>query len=506
MVNAPGPLWDLVGLPAAMDPTRGILTFNGETISLEEFVAWAGAIAERLDGSSVALMDVNSHHAVLLMYACFLRGARFIPLNYRLRAHELGDILQRAGTPLLVFGGRYGDIAGEVEAGPWGGTIVDVGVLCAREAQPEAPPVPASHAGEGDVVLFTSGTSSAPKPIPLDAAPLSSYVMATTPACPPETRDEALLMSMPLYHVAGVVAILRAIFSGRRVVVLDQFEPRAWAETVSQERATHAFLVPTMMQRVLEQAGDLLGGLTSLKSVTYGGGPMPASIIAKALQQFPATIDFVGVYGLTEASGTVCVLDEADHAAARDGDSAAIARLASVGRPLPDLVVEVVDQDDSVVATGEIGEIIIRGPRLTSALVGDGNGERVLRTGDLGFLDDGGYLHFRGRADDMIVRGAENIAPREIEEVLLSSPLIAEAAVFGSYDETWGQSVVAAVVLAPGVRELDTDRLRQDLRSQLASYKWPERFIVLDRFPVTATGKVIKRELAAMVHAVADQG
>jgi acyl-CoA synthetase (AMP-forming)/AMP-acid ligase II len=497
-VSAPGPLWDLLSLPGSLDPSRPILSSGEEALDFAAAEQRAVEIAARLDGSPVALLDTNSQLALLLMYACFRSGSRFVPLNYRLRPQELADILCRGGVSTLVHGSRYADVAAEAAAG-WDGRMFEIGRLCGR-GEPGGDAAAAAADGAGDIVLFTSGTSSAPKPIPLDSAPLAAWVMATTPLCPPQTREESLLMSMPLYHVAGIVAVLRSVFSGRRIAVLEQFEPTAWVEAVLRHRITHAFLVPTMMQRVLEAEPDRVGELTSLRTITYGGGPMPRTTIAAALEAFPRSVGFVGVYGLTEASGTVCVLDEADHDAARHGQPESAARLASVGRPVDDVTVTIESDEGGRPGPGDVGEIVIRGTRLTSAL---GGGARELRTGDLGFLDEDGYLHFRGRADDMIVRGGENIAPKEIEEALRGSPRIADCAVLGLPDEEWGQSVAAALVPADPAAALDLEALRAELRARLASYKWPTRVLTLEELPTSPTGKVVKRELLALFGAPA---
>ena len=488
----PGPLFDLLSLPALLDPDRPILTCGDETATIAEVQARAIEIAGRLDGSGVALLDVNSNHAALLMYACVYRGVRFVPLNYRLRAHELEDILDRGEVSTLVYGERYADVAAEASQGRWRGAIVPIEELCS----------PAGATGlsgsGGDIVLFTSGTSSTPKPIPLEAGPLATYVMATTPACPPETRDENLLMSMPLYHVAGVVALLRAVFAGRRVTMLEQFAPETWAQSVERHRVTQAFLVPTMLQRVLESPAALACDFSSLQNITYGGGPMRLSIIRQALEAFPPHVGFVGVYGLTEAGGTVCILDEADHAAAREGDPGAIVRLGSIGLPLENLSVEILDLDGNPCPPGIEGEIVVSGPRLSSVVTEAApDGSRVLRTGDRGYGDEAGYIYFGGRGDDMIVRGGENIAPAEIETVLGTSNVVRECAVFGIADETWGQRVVAAVVPA-GSEPPDFEALRLSLRDQLAAYKWPSEFLVLESLPTSATGKIVKRELVAI--------
>ena len=487
--SAPSPLWDLLTLPAAMDPDRRILTFGDRSMNLEQLRTEAERLGRLLDGRPVALLDVNSDLAIVLMFACLSRGVRFVPLNYRLRTRELEIVLQRARAGTLVYGARYLEVA----EGAWDGSKVELSALLDRTGPSAAPAI----TGTGDIVLFTSGTTTTPKPVPIESQSLAAYVMETTPACPADTRAESLLMSMPLYHVAGLVSVLRAVFAGRRITILEQFEAGSWIKAVEAHGITQAFVVPTMLERILETDPGGLDEMRSLRTLTYGGGPMNEATIRRALDAFPPQVDFVGVYGLTEAGGTVCVLDEQDHARARTGDSAAVRRLSSVGRPLPGVSVQIQDESGTSCPAGSVGEIVIRSPHLSAAAASlDADGQGILRTGDLGEVDREGYVFFRGRADDMIVRGGENISPAEIETVLRQSPAIRECAVFGVPDRAWGERVVAAVVPAG---RLDLDQLRSELGSALASYKWPAQFVTVEALPMTPTGKVLKRELKSLI-------
>ena len=494
-----GPLWDLLSLPAAFDPDREILSYRGRRWTFSSLIERVARLEPAIGVGPVSIMEVNTDLAVALLYACFKAGREVRLYNYRLGPDEVADLVPRNPSGSFFFGIRYADIAHRVvrrglennvrlldtdgfgvlpvdrEAGPW----------AARSETTE------SRGRSSDVVLFTSGTTAQPKPIGLDGPGLLAYVASTTPLPTPETADQATLLSVPLFHVAGLVGLLRSVFMGRRVVLQPQFQEEEWLRTVESEGVTHAFLVPTMLRRILDAPGLVPSGVASLEVITYGGAPMPLQLIGEALQRFPETVGFTSTYGLTESGGTVCVLTPEDHEAARH-DEAGLQRLSSVGRAVSDLSVFIVDDDGKVLESGEVGEVVVVGSRIRPAPTPiPGAGKRWLRTGDIGYLDRQGYLYLCGRADDMIIRGGENISPTEIETVLLSYPGIKAAAVLGVPDEIWGERV-AAFLVAPG---LDADEVVAHCKSRLASYKVPEVVHFSDSFPMTTTGKVLKREL-----------
>jgi acyl-CoA synthetase (AMP-forming)/AMP-acid ligase II len=492
-------LWDLLSIPAAIDPDRPILTFGARTITLAELEAESQAIAARLEAGALAYLGVNSDFALALLFACFASGTTFVPLNYRLTDREIHGILTRHRLDTLVLADRYRHVAAAIRVAGWEGRIVTAEQIDGRGGDAAGtPPGPREGSSASAIVLFTSGTASTPKPISLDGDSLASHIIASTPACNANTREESLLMSMPMYHVAGVVAVLRSVFAGRRVVVVEQFDAEQWVETVEREGVSTAFLVPTMLERVLEVPGLAGRSFEALRTITYGGGPMPAATIRRALAAFGPHVGFVGTYGLTEAGGTVCILDEQDHTLARAGNAVALERLASVGRPLSDVQIAVRDPDGATLAPGEPGEILLRSPRAGSDVVGD---DGWLATGDRGYQCHDGYVYFLGRIDDMIVRGGENVSPAEIEEVLRGADGVRDCSVFGVRDEYWGQRIVAAVVPSEAATPPDAAVLTAHCRAALASYKCPDAVVFLDQLPTSPTGKVLKRELVSTAEA-----
>jgi acyl-CoA synthetase (AMP-forming)/AMP-acid ligase II len=430
------------------------------------------ALRDRATGIATALED-QPHTVALLaetsplvpaaLFGAAWAGVAYAPLNYRLPEDARDALLAR--------------LAPTVQAQPsWLDLPADPG-----RGYPGDPAGPA-------VILFTSGTSAAPKAATLGHDQLTAYVMNTVEFAAAD-EDEATLLAVPPFHIAGVAAVLSSTYAGRRIVALPHFSPEAWLSAARDEAVTHAFVVPTMLTRIvaaLEE--DPAGRVPSLRHLAYGGARMPAPVLERALSLFPG-VGFVNAYGLTETSSTVSVLSPDDHRVAHESDDPAVrARLASVGRPLPGIELRVVDR-----------EIQVRGAQVSGAYLQQPGGPEDggwLRTGDRGFIDGDGYVFVEGRGDDTIIRGGENVAPAEVEDALLRHPGVAGAAVVGVPDEEWGERVGAMVVPRPGA-EIDVDELRDFVRGHVGSLRTPEVVVVSDELPHTATGKVLRRAVRA---------
>jgi acyl-CoA synthetase (AMP-forming)/AMP-acid ligase II len=353
------------------------------------------------------------------------------------------------------------------------------------------------------VLLNTSGTTSKPKTAVLRHRHLVSYVLGSvelgSAAC-----SDAAAVSVPPYHVAGIVNLLTNVYAGRRVVYLDDFQAARWLDTVRAERVTHAMVVPTMLARIVHELDGAPANVPSLRTLSYGGSRTAATTILQALNLFPDT-DFVNAYGLTETSSTIAVLSPEDHRAAlRSDDEAVRARLESAGRLIPGVEAEVRSADGLPVPPGEVGELWLRGEQVSGEYLAlespiDENG--WFPTKDRAHFDNAQFLFIEGRADDTIIRGGENIAPAEIEDVLVQHPAVREAAVVGAPDEQWGQTVVAFVVLHDGARASEHE-LRSFIRARLRTSKTPDRIIGRESLPYTDSGKLIRRHLAAELASV----
>jgi acyl-CoA synthetase (AMP-forming)/AMP-acid ligase II len=343
------------------------------------------------------------------------------------------------------------------------------------------------------VQLFTSGTSAAPKCVVLRHAHLLAYVLGTVEFGAAGEADCAVL-SVPPYHIAGMGAVLTNAYAGRRVAHLPNFTPDGWLDLVRGERVSHAMLVPTMLARIVDELGGRPADCPSLRSLAYGGARMPLPVLTAALAAFPDT-DFVNAYGLTETSSTIALLGPDDHRrAVADGRTG---RLTSVGRIVPGIEAQVRAPDGTVLAAGEAGELWVRGPQVSGEYAGVGSvldGAGWLPTRDRARLDADGYLFLDGRADDTIIRGGENIAPAEVEDVLLEHPAVREVAVAGVPDRDWGERLVAVVVPYDGMT-VDAGELRSFVRARLRGSRTPDEVVFRDALPYTATGKLLRREL-----------
>ncbi len=344
-------------------------------------------------------------------------------------------------------------------------------------------------------LLFTSGTTGVPKAAVLRHRQLVGYVISAVEFLGAD-EDEAALIGVPPYHIAGISGILSNVYAGRRIVQLEAFEPRSWVRLAQAEQVTHAMVVPTMLTRILGVLQDSGERIPSLRHLSYGGGRMPARTIEAAVRLFPH-VDFVNAYGLTETSSTIAVLGPADHRRfAASDDPAARRRLGSVGRPVPGVQIEIRDRNGAPVGAGVCGEVFVRGEQVAGEYL---DGTRLdhggwFATRDAGYLDGDGYLFLDGRLDDVIVRGGENLSPGEIEDVLLAHPDVREVAVVGLPDPEWGEQVVAAVVPAAGAAA-DAPALQRWVRERLRSSRTPSRVEFVPALPYTETGKVLRRIL-----------
>ncbi|ODU04547.1 MAG: AMP-dependent synthetase [Pseudonocardia sp. SCN 72-86] len=449
-----------------------------------------GALLAAGSVERLGMVDLNSDAVPLALLGAAYAGVPFAPLNYRLADDRLRAVVERLAPATVVVaddfvGARIGAVAGI--------TLLNRDELLAAAADTAVSPVEEAPSDPDAVavLLFTSGTSGEPKAAILRHHNLVSYIVATVEYAGAEP-DEAALVGVPPYHVAGVSAVLSNLFAGRRVVRLESFDARVWTDLARRERITHAMVVPTMLGRILDELDGT--GLPALRSLSYGGGPMPLPVIQRALDAFPG-VGFVNAYGLTETSSTVAVLGPDDHRAAfASSDPQVRARLGSVGRPLPSLDVSIRGSAGEELPPGERGEIWVRGEQVSGEYVG----HRATRadgwfpTRDAGMLDAGGYLYVFGRLDDVIVRGGENLSPGEIEAAVLEHPAVADVAVFGVPDPEWGEAVAAAVVLEAGAG-VTVDELRGHVRTLLRSTCAPAVVAFREALPYTDTGKLLRR-------------
>jgi acyl-CoA synthetase (AMP-forming)/AMP-acid ligase II len=441
-----------------------------------------------------ALLDTNGLAAPVALFAAAYAGVPYVPLNYRLTSGELEELLARVAPAWLVS-----------QPAQLARLTLPAGITCADAQQLlQAAPAPGAaeppdEPGAVAIQLFTSGTTSTPKAAVLRHDNLMSYILGTV-EFGAAGEEEAALVSVPPYHIAGISAVLSCTYGARRIVMLPSFEPGEWLRLLVQEKITHAFLVPTMLVRVMEHlARHPCGPFPALRAIAYGGGKMPRAVIERALAVFPG-VDFTNAYGLTETSATVCLLTPEDHrAAAASTDADVRRRIASVGRPLPTVELEIRDATGTVLGAQQSGFVFVRGPQVAGEYRGVGSlldAQGWFPTQDRGWVDADGYVFLEGRADDVIVRGGENISPGEVEEALLAHPGVADAVVVAIPSEQWGEAVGAAVVLRAGT-QVEIEMLQQWVRERLRSSRVPERIHLVSELPYNEMGKVLRRVVRA---------
>ncbi|MDG4669176.1 fatty acid--CoA ligase family protein [Mycobacterium sp. 236(2023)] len=459
------------------------------------------------DGGAGVIAASGARHVVyvgtggvmlsLLLFASARAAIPVAPLNYRLAADGLQTLIGRLPDPLVIVDEDYRDAVGQ--AG-----FARIGSAEFLDAAATADPV--TELADPDtvaVVLFTSGTTSAPKAVEITHSNLTSYIMGTVEFDSAATGDTALVC-VPPYHIAGVSAALSNLYAGRRLVYLTAFSAAEWVRLIDAEAVTSATVVPTMLDRIVTALENIDTTLPTLRTLAYGGSKVPLPLVRKALEQLPG-VGFVNAYGLTETSSTIAVLGPEDHRAALAAtDESAIRRLGSVGQPVPGIEVEIRAEDGTVVGPGETGELFVRGEQVSGKYtdigsVLDENG--WFPTKDVAHLDEEGYLFIGGRSDDTIIRGGENIAPAEIEGVLVEHPHVHDCAVVGADDPEWGQKIVAVVVPRPGT-DPDIEELRGFVRSRLRGSRTPDQIMFRDELPTNATGKVLRRELVTELNVV----
>jgi acyl-CoA synthetase (AMP-forming)/AMP-acid ligase II len=486
----------LLDMAVAGDPERIVVGSRNSGMTatgLRRTAAGAARVIRENGAKAIVFAGLNGPAFPVLLFGSALAGVPLIPVNYRLSADALLDLLNQVERPLVVADNAYLPVFAES-----GAEVLSTGAMLS--AARNAEPVEGEGAGEDDpaVLLFTSGTTSAPKAAVLRQRHLTSYILQTVEFASSAAED-AVLVSVPPYHVAGVGSALSNLYAGRRIIHLPDFDAGAWLRTVVEEGVTSAMLVPTMLARIVEHLKNDPVPVPTLRSLAYGGARMPPTVLEAALALFPNT-GFVNAYGLTETSSTIALLGPEDHRGAFASDDPRVrARLGSAGRMVPGVEAQIRSTSGEVLPQGASGELWVRGPQVSGEYRGaapllDEGG--WFRTRDLARFDEDGFLFIEGRADDTIIRGGENIAPAEIEDVLVRHPDVKEAAVCGVPDEEWGERIAAVIVPHPG-SPTDGDALRAYVRERLRGSKTPDLVVFREELPYTPTGKLLRRELVA---------
>ena len=499
---------DLLDRAAAADPDKTAVVSGDLRLTYAAFHARTLRAAAMLQGMGigpgdrVAILDKNSHYYLELYFALPRIGAVAVPLNYRLAAPELVFIVNNSTATALLFSGEYADMVSAIRSQLTGvehyvcfehpaGDADGYDVLLA--GAPAAPAPVEQHPDDVLLQMYTSGTTGRPKGAMLTHTNMIANTLTTN-----HERDysgaDTYLHVAPLYHCADLELFYGMTYAGGGNVIVREFTPDAVLHAIQAERITVTLLVPAMINFLLEHPAFDTYDLSSLRLVVYGGASIPADRLRAALDRFPC--QFTQGYGLTETSPVLCVLPTEDHVT--EGPRAR--RIQGCGRPAHNVEVRIVGEDGRECADEEVGEITARGknvmkgywnqPEATAAAIRDG----WFYTGDLAYRDADGYIYIVDRKKDMIVSGAENVYPREVEDVLYLHAGVREAAVIGVPSARWGETIKAVVVPRNG-QSLAADELIAHCRAHLAHFKAPTSVDFIDELPRNASGKVLKRVL-----------
>jgi long-chain acyl-CoA synthetase len=485
----------LLGHAARCFPERPAVTWRGDTMTyraLDRRVAgldaWLRSMGAGRD-TRVALFMDNRPEYLASMFAVWRSGATLVPCNARLTADELAFLVGDASA-IVVLTDEAHETTARAAAGA--ATTAVVGSELDGDVAAPAEVLPDDIAW----LFYTSGTTGRPKGAMLSHAVLHFVTVSWLADLTPLDETDVTLHAAPLSHGAGFHALAATARAAHQVIPPSpSFDPAGVLALVDEMSVTNTWMVPTQLVMLTDAAPDGLT-LPSLRYVVYGGAPMTPAATARALDRFGPI--FVQLYGQGETPMTATVLRRQDHRPELFG---------SAGRARPGVEVAVMGDDDGLVAPGTVGEVVVRGPSVMSGYWNrpDATAETLrggwLHTGDLGRLTDDGVLYLLDRTKDMIISGGSNVYAVEVEQVLSAHSDVADVAVIGVPDDTWGELVVAVVVPSGTAAALDTGALEAHCRTTLAGYKIPRRWHVVDALPRNAYGKVLKRDLRAELSA-----
>lgn len=507
---------DFLSIVTSICPDRVAIVFEGKRYTFNQLNNRANRLGNALSnlgvdkGDRLAVLQVNCNQCVETYFAAAKLGAIYVPLNFRAKGDELTYMLNSSEANTLFVGERYIDLVSSLTS-----ELTSVKDFISIESKhhgllyyedmllssPAEEVVTEISDDDTTILLYTAGTTGLPKGVMLSHNSFAIYVLENVTPADLELEERNILTA-PLYHVAGIQAMMAAIYGGRTLIMERQFEPVEWMLLVETEKANRAMMVPTMLKQLMDHPDFGKHDLSSLQVITYGAAPMPLQVIKKAVDVFPG-VSFINAFGQTETASTITTLGPEDHiiTGSEEEREKKLRRLASIGKPMADVEMKIVDDEGHELPVGQVGEIVARGPRVMTGYWKDEektektiDKEGWLHTGDMGYMDEDGYFFLAGRTTDMIIRGGENISPEEVEAVLHSHPKIEEAAVIGVRDEEWGEQPRAIVVVKPG-EIATTDEIIEYCRARMSSFKRPRSVIFVSELPRNPMGKVLKRVL-----------
>ncbi|MDO9333293.1 MAG: long-chain-fatty-acid--CoA ligase [Dehalococcoidales bacterium] len=509
---------EFLTITLAICPDKEAIVFEGKRCTFAQLGERTNRLGNALmglrmkKGESVATLMVNCNQCIETYFATAKIGGVYVPLNFRAKGNELTYMLNTAEATAVFVGERYLELVESIK--PNLTTVKHVisvdkphqGMLFYNDLLKSGSPDDIfTEIGDDDmtILMYTAGTTGFPKGVMLTHKSFTVYVLDNV--TPPDTETiEKNILTVPLYHVAGIQAMMAAVYGGRTLVIERQFEPTEWMGLVQTEKVGRAMMVPTMLKQLIDHPKFKDYNLSSLKVITYGAAPMPLEVIKKAINVFPK-VSFINAFGQTETASTITSLSPEDHVitgATEAEREKKLKRLGSIGKPMSDVEMRIIDENGKDLPPGEVGEIVARGPRVMTGYWKDEEKTKKtidkdgwVHTGDTGYRDEDGYFFLAGRATDLIIRGGENISPEEVENVIFAHPKIDDVAVIGVPDEEWGEVPKAICVPKEGCADCTPEEIMEYCRQNLASYKRPRSVIFVKELPRSSVGKVLKRVL-----------
>ncbi len=504
-------LVDVVRSHAQQRGEATAFSFEGRETSYAQFERNSNRVAHALTavgltaGDRIAYVGKNSDHYFELLLGAMKIGVVMAPVNWRLAPPEMVYIIDNAEAKILFVGAEFVDavrafaptlasapqcVAMEGNAPEW------PAYQAWRDAQGDAPPAFQTRLNDVALQLYTSGTTGHPKGAMLSHLNLvdrRDERFGEQPGWNVWTEDDVSLVAMPVFHIGGTGWGIVGLHSGAKGVVAREFDPSRVLDYFVNDRISKLFMVPAAMQFVVRHPRARQIDYSRLKYLLYGASPIPVDLLRECMEVFGC--GFVQMYGMTETTGTIVVLPPEDHTL--DGSS----RLRSAGKAMPGVELAILDADGKPLPPGEVGEIATRSTanmvgywKLPEATASTLSADNWLRTGDAGYMDADGYVYVHDRIKDMIISGAENIYPAEVENAIFGHPAVAEVAVIGVPDDKWGEAVKAVVVRKPGT-EVTAEEIIAHARTRIAGYKVPKSVDFIPALPRNGTGKILRREL-----------
>ncbi|MBD3732330.1 MAG: fatty acid--CoA ligase [Sphingopyxis sp.] len=462
-------------------------------------VATALLAAGLQKGDRVAWIGKNSDLYFTLFYGAARAGVVMAPIGWRLSPTEWAYVVNDTKAKIVFTGPGFeavpDQLAGKLEHAPR-----IIGADEARALIANTPRAPFTPSGQDDAVLqlYTSGTTGNPKGAVLSNRNLFALRKHSNEADMPYTKwedDEAVLVAMPCAHIGGTGLGIMALAAGLPGIILAEFNPDGVFDAVEHHGVTRFFIVPAALQMLLMHPRCASVDYSRLKYILYGAAPIPLELLRQCIKMFGA--QFIQAYGMTETTGTICMLPPEDH------DPEGNARMRSAGKALPGVEIRILGPDGQSVPTGEVGEVVTRSSNnmigywnLPEATAKTMTADGWIHTGDAGYLDEDGYLFIHDRMKDMIISGGENVYPAEVESAIFGHPAVQEVAVIGIPDQKWGETVKAVVVPKPGMRVEEADIIAW-ARERIAAFKAPRSVDVIEALPRNASGKILRKDLRA---------